>query len=120
MRFGIHTLDDFDFMGKTVLVRVDINQPIDRKNNTLKSINRIKACLPTISELSDKQAKVVLLAHQGSDIEYQNFCSITPHAKVLSELLKRPREAVGRTMCEAAQAAQTVVRIVCGIGQKIK
>ncbi|WP_343250067.1 bifunctional adenosylcobinamide kinase/adenosylcobinamide-phosphate guanylyltransferase [Diplocloster hominis] len=30
------------------------------------------------------------------------------------------REAVGRTMCEAAQAAQTVVRIVCGIGQKIK
>ena len=62
MRFGIHTLDDFDFMGKTVLVRVDINQPIDRKNNTLKSINRIKACLPTISELSDKQAKVVLLA----------------------------------------------------------
>ncbi|MCU6734747.1 phosphoglycerate kinase [Diplocloster agilis] len=90
MRFGIHTLDDFDFMGKTVLVRVDINQPIDRKNNTLKSINRIKACLPTISELSDKQAKVVLLAHQGSDIEYQNFCSITPHAKVLSELLKRP------------------------------
>lgn len=30
------------------------------------------------------------------------------------------REAVGRTMCEAAQAARTVVRIVCGIGQRIK
>lgn len=90
MRFGIHTLDDFNYMGKTVLVRVDINQPVDRKKNTLKSISRIKACVPTILELSDKQAKVVLLAHQGSDIEYQNFYSTAPHAKVLSELLKRP------------------------------
>ena len=35
MRFGIKTLDDFDFNGKTVLCRVDLNQPIDRANDTL-------------------------------------------------------------------------------------
>lgn len=87
MRFGIKTLDDAQVEGKTVLCRVDINQPVDREKGTLKSINRIAACVPTIQELSDKGAKVVLLAHQGSDIEYKNFYTTKPHAKVLENLL---------------------------------
>ena len=73
MRFGIRTLDELDVKGKTVLCRVDINQPVDRAKGTLKSVNRIRACVPTVRELSDKGAKVVLMAHQGSDIEYKNF-----------------------------------------------
>ena len=89
MRFGIRTLDELPVRGKTVLCRVDINQPVDRGTGTLKSINRITACVPTIRELSEKGAKVVLLAHQGSDIEYKNFYTTRPHAKVLSELLGR-------------------------------
>lgn len=89
MRFGIHTLDEFALKGKTVLCRVDINQPVDRETDTLKSIQRIAACAPTVEELSDKGARVVLLAHQGSDIEYKNFYTTRPHAKVLTELLKR-------------------------------
>lgn len=90
MRFGIHTLDEFDVSGKTVLCRVDMNQPVDRAADTLKSTARIEACVPTIRELSDKGAKVVLLAHQGSDIEYKNFYCTRPHARVLSQLLDRP------------------------------
>ena len=90
MRFGIRTLDEFSLRGKTVLCRVDMNQPVDREKGTLKSTNRIRACVPTIRELSDKGAKVVLLAHQGSDIEYKNFYSTQPHAKVLAELMGRP------------------------------
>ena len=89
MRFGIHTLDEFDVKGKTVLCRVDMNQPVDRATDSLKSIQRITACAPTVKELSDKGAKVVLLAHQGSDIEYKNFYCTRPHAKVLTELLGR-------------------------------
>ena len=89
MRFGIYTLDDFDVKGKTVLCRVDMNQPIDRANDSLKSIQRITACAPTLKELSDKGAKVVVMAHQGSDIEYKNFYNTRPHARVLSELLGR-------------------------------
>lgn len=89
MRFGIHTLDEYKLQGKTVLCRVDMNQPVDRATDTLKSIQRITACAPTIKEMSDKGAKVVLLAHQGSDIEYKNFYCTRPHAKVLSELLDR-------------------------------
>ena len=90
MRFGIHTLDEFDLRGKTVLCRVDMNQPVDRQSGTLKSTARIEACVPTIRELSDKGAKVVLLAHQGSDIEYKNFYCTRPHAAVLGQLLGRP------------------------------
>ena len=51
MRFGIKTLDDFDVKGKTVLCRIDINQPVDRASGKLKSINRIQACVPTIREI---------------------------------------------------------------------
>lgn len=90
MRFGIKTMDEFSYRGKTVLCRVDVNQPVDKKTDTLKSTTRIQACVPTIRELADKGAKVVLLAHQGSDIEYKNFYCTRPHAKVLSQLLGRP------------------------------
>lgn len=89
MRFGIHTLDEFDVRGKTVLCRVDMNQPVDRATDSLKSIQRITACAPTVKELSERGAKVVLLAHQGSDIEYKNFYCTRPHAKMLTELLGR-------------------------------
>lgn len=110
MRFGIHTLDDYEFHGKTVLCRVDINQPVDRATDTLKSIVRITACIPTIRELSEKGAKVVLLAHQGSDIEYKNFYTTRPHAKVLSELLSKEvkfiEDVCGPTAREAIQSMQ--------------
>ncbi len=89
MRFGIRTLDELPVEGKTVLCRIDINQPVDRATGTLKSINRIKACIPTLEELSSRGARLVLMAHQGSDIEYKNYYTTKPHAKVLAELLGR-------------------------------
>ena len=89
MRFGIRTLDEAELQGKTVLCRVDMNQPVDRASGTLKSVNRIRACVPTIRELSDRGAKTVLLAHQGSDIEYKNYYTTRPHAAVLAQLLGR-------------------------------
>ena len=105
MRFGIHTLDEFDVQGKTVLCRVDMNQPVDRATDTLKSVQRITACAPTIRELSDKGAKVVLLAHQGSDIEYKNFYCTRPHAKVLTELLGREVKWIDDVCGPAAREA---------------
>ncbi len=87
MRFGINTIDEFELRGKTVLCRADLNQPVDRANDSLKSTQRIEAFAPTLKELSDAGAKVVVMAHQGSDIEYQNFYCTRPHAKVLSDLL---------------------------------
>lgn len=109
MKFGIKTLDDYEFSGKTVILRVDINQPVDKEKNTLKDITRIKACVPTIRELSDKGAKVVILAHQGSDIEYENFYTTAPHAKVLTELLNQEVNFVEDVCGPTARAAITAL-----------
>lgn len=89
MKFGICTLDDFDVASKTVLCRVDINEPIDQKTDGLKDTARILSCIPTIKELSERKAKVVLLAHQGSDLEYRNYYTTQPHAKVISKYLEK-------------------------------
>lgn len=48
--------------------------------------HRIEGCIPTIKELSDKGAKLVILAHQGSDIEYQRYDTLESHAHVIREL----------------------------------
>jgi len=110
MRYGINTLDDFQVLGKVVLCRVDINQPVNREKGTLNSISRITACVPTIRELSDKGARLVLLAHQGSDIEYRNFYTTLPHAGVLTDLLGRNvrfvEDVCGPTAREAIRSLQ--------------
>jgi len=84
---GMHTLDDFKLKGKTVLARFDMNSPLDPDTREPVDITRIERCLPTLRELTHKGAKTVILIHQGSDIEYHNYASVRPHAKILSRLL---------------------------------
>lgn len=57
------TLDDADVKGKRVLVRVDLNVPME--NGQVTDDTRIRAVLPTITEIADKGGKVILLAHFG-------------------------------------------------------
>ncbi len=104
-KFGIYTLDALDVRDKTVLVRLDINEPIDRATDTVTDDTRIRGCIPTIRELRDKGAKIVLLAHQGSDIEYKNFYTLRPHAKVLTKLLGSPVHFLPDVVGPAAQDA---------------
>ena len=105
MRFGINTLDNFNYEGKTVLMRVDMNQPVDRATGTLKSTQRIEACAKTVKEVADQGAKVVLMCHQGSDIEYKNFYCTKPHAEVLSKLLGKKVKWIDDVCGPAAREA---------------
>jgi phosphoglycerate kinase len=89
MRYGINTLDDLDVAGKVVLCRVDINAPLDRETGRLRDTTRLKGCAPTVRELAERGARLVLLAHQGGDLEYHNYASTEPHATVMSELVGR-------------------------------
>ena len=57
------TLDDADVKGKRVLLRVDLNVPME--NGKVSDATRIERVLPTIREISDKGGRVVLLAHFG-------------------------------------------------------
>src|SRR6202142_2696287 len=60
---AFRSLDDADVKGKRVLLRVDLNVPM--QDGKVADATRIERVLPTIRELSDKGAKVVLLAHFG-------------------------------------------------------
>jgi phosphoglycerate kinase len=110
MRFGINTLDDVEAGGKTVLCRIDINQPVDRASGRLKDTTRIEACIPTLRELSGKGAKLVLMAHQGSDIEYKNFYTTEPHAKELARFLGREVKFIDDVCGPAAREAIKALR----------
>ena len=81
------TLNDFNYRGKTVLLRVDINSPIDPETKKIANENRIVQSLPTIRELVNKGAKIVIIAHQGDTLDYQNLISLPEHAEKLSQKL---------------------------------
>ncbi len=81
------TLDDVAVEGKTVLVRVDFNSPIDMETKKILDETRIRTHgEATIKELVQKGAKVVILAHQGRPGE-PDFTSLEQHAVVLSKVL---------------------------------
>ena len=99
------TLDDFDVKNKVVLVRVDFNSEIDLETKTVASDVRIRAhAESTISELAEKGAKVVILAHQGRKGD-ADFTSMKPHAEVLSKILDCPVKFVDDTYGEKAKVA---------------
>jgi len=87
---GILTLDDFDLRDKTVLLRVDINSPIDHQSGGLADDNRIRKSVPTLRELSEAGARTAILAHQGDTEDYRSLVSLAGHADRLAALLGRP------------------------------
>ncbi len=100
----INTIDDFEFKGKTVILRIDINSPIDPKTKKIVNENRINKSVPTIKELMDKGAKLAVLAHQGDTLDYHNLISLEEHAKKLSEKVGRKVKYIDDVAGPAAQA----------------
>ena len=99
-----HTLEDFNYRDKTVLLRVDINCPLDK--NTLEIINdaRIRRVVPTVRELMGKRAKVVILAHQSRKGKW-DFIPLEQHAKRLSKNLNYPVNYVNDVIGDEAKKA---------------
>jgi phosphoglycerate kinase len=105
VKYGIHTLEDFEWRGQTVLCRVDINAPLDPDTGALRDVTRLEGCAPTVKELAEKGARVVLLAHQGGDLEYHNYATTAAHAPVVAALIDRPVAFVDDVCGPAARAA---------------
>ena len=81
-----NTLDDFNLENKTVLLRVDFNMPLDKNTLIILDTTRIKRVLPTIKELTDNNAKTVIIAHQGRQGSW-DFINMKKHAKALQDLI---------------------------------
>jgi len=79
------TLDEVDVEDKTVIVRIDINSPMDPVTGKILDDTRIRASAVTIKELASKGAKQVLLAHQGR-LGDNDFTTLEQHAELLSRV----------------------------------
>lgn len=99
------TLDDMgDISGKAVLVREDLNVPM--KDGAVTDDTRLGAAVPTITELSDRGAKVLILAHFGRPKGERNpEYSLEPVVAPLSSVLGRPVRFVADCVNEIAEAA---------------
>jgi len=82
----MRTVRDFDFNGKTVLVRVDYNVPLE--NGVVTDDLRVRASVPTIQYLRENGAKkIVLISHLGRPEGVDESLSLAPVAKVLDGLV---------------------------------
>ena len=76
----IATIDDLDLDGTRVLLRVDINSPIDPDTGRIADETRIDKSLPTIRDLADGGARLTIIAHQGDTLDYHNLVGLEEHA----------------------------------------
>ena len=99
-----NTIDDFDIENKTVLVRIDINAPVDPSSGIILDDTRLKLHAQTVKELSNKGAKVVLLAHQSRPGK-KDFTTLSQHADALSDILNLRVKYVDALFSNAAKEA---------------
>ena len=82
-------LEAFDYKNKTVIVRIDINSPINPITKRIVNINRIKKSKDTLKYLIEQKAKLAIIAHQGDTLDYQNFIPMNEHVEILSKVLNK-------------------------------
>jgi phosphoglycerate kinase len=91
-----------ELSGKRVLIRCDLNVPLD--GETITDDGRIRASLPTLNQLREAGAKTIVLAHLGRPKgEVNPKYSLAPAAKRLSELLGAEVKLAGDVVGESAQ-----------------
>lgn len=108
----MNTLESFDYAGKRVLLRCDLNVPI--KDGVITDDGRIRASLPTITYLLDQGAAVVITAHLGRPKGERNPAfTLAPVAARLGELLGKAvtfsSEIVGSSTARAISAGEIVL-----------
>lgn len=107
---SFRTLDDLDPRGKRVLVRVDLNVPM--RDGTVTDATRIERVAPTLRELADRGAKVILLAHFGRPKGPDTENSLRPVAEAVAQKLGQPVAFAGD--CVGPKAAEAVAGLQDG------
>jgi phosphoglycerate kinase len=111
MEYNFDTMDDFDFEGKTVLLRVDVNSPVDPLSGELLDDTRMVLHSSTIAELSERGAKVVILAHQSRPGK-SDFTTLKQHALALSNIIGKEVQYVDSIF--SSEAIKIIKNLVNG------
>ena len=82
------TMDDYELRGKNVILRIDINSSINPENGDLLDDTRIKRHSATVKELSDKNARLIVLAHQSRPGKL-DFVNLKKHSERMSKIIGR-------------------------------
>jgi phosphoglycerate kinase len=105
---AFRTLDQADVRGKRVLVRVDLDVPVE--NGKVGDLTRIERMAPTIAEIADKGGKVILLSHFGRPQGRDPSQSLRPVAAAVAAVMKRPvafaDDCIGAVAARAVNAMQ--------------
>ncbi|HXN58007.1 MAG TPA: phosphoglycerate kinase [Candidatus Angelobacter sp.] len=103
------TIHDVDVGGKRVLVRVDFNVPMEA--GRIVDDSRIRAALPTITDLVGRNARVILMTHLGRpDGQVDEADRTWPLAERLSQLIQRPVRHLDDSIGPAVQSAVNAMR----------
>jgi phosphoglycerate kinase len=102
------TLDDVDVKGKRVLLRVDLNVPMEKGRVT--DATRLERVAPTITEIADKGGKVILLAHFGRPKGRDAKESLKPVAAALAQVIRKPIGFADHCIGEPAAKAIAAMR----------
>src|ERR1700719_1301417 len=105
---SFRTLDDVNVKGKRVLLRVDLNVPME--NGRVTDATRLERVAPTITEISDKGGKVILLAHFGRPKGRDPKESLKPVAAALAEVMKKPVAFADDCIGEVAEKAGAAMK----------
>jgi phosphoglycerate kinase len=108
MSSTFRTLDDVDVRNKRVLLRVDLNVPME--NGKVSDATRIERVAPTITELADNGGKVILLAHFGRPKGPDPRDSLKPVAAEVAKIIGRRVAFAEDCIGEKADAAVTAMR----------
>jgi phosphoglycerate kinase len=111
---AFRTLDHADVKGKRVLVRADLNVPVE--NGVVTDATRIERMAHAITEIADKGAKVILLSHFGRPKGRDQKNSLKPVAAEVAHIIKRPVKFVDDCIGDAAERAVAAMKngdIVC-------
>lgn len=92
-RFFKQTIRDIQVCHRTVLVRADYNVPLDSQGGIADDL-RVRASLPTLRYLLERNCRVVVISHLGRPKGKQSALSLAPVAARLAELLGRPVQFV--------------------------
>jgi phosphoglycerate kinase len=105
---AFQTLDHVEVKGKRVLVRADLNVPVE--NGVVTDATRIDRLAPSITELADKGAKVILLSHFGRPKGRDAKNSLKPVVAELAHVIKRPVKFADLCIGETAEQAVAELR----------